>query len=294
MNTRLNALIRGGKASVHGICAAVALCIMLSGCGGGGHSPLPPPPQPTGPGNGQASTLSCDGYPQTLGTLTQVCLLTQQDIAITPNLSVTTTAGNLLGHGRDSLSAFTLYTRVVAGATDVNTATALAKSVVVSTANGSLSETSAPVTSPETLSVDFEVFTAPTTNLTLNSSAGNMSVDNYNATLQLTPMAGNVSVQTVQGQTTVNDSAGNINVTLSGSGWTGAGMKATTDAGNVAVTRPAGYQAAFTAKSDAGNATIDSQTATSAAGTPAVVTVGTGAPITLESKIGNITVTTAQ
>jgi len=98
----------------------------------------------------------------------------------------------------------------------------------------------------------------------------------------------------VQGQTTVNDSVGNIDVTLSGSGWTGAGMKATADAGNITLSRPAGYQAAFTAKSDAGNAIIDSQTASSTAGTPAVVTAGTGAPITLESKIGNVAVTMAQ
>src|ERR1051325_3045262 len=188
MNTHLTRSIRGRKASAHVLCAAVASCLMLSGCGGGGDSPLPTP----GPGGGSgssASTLSCDGYPRTLGTLTEVCLLTQQNVAITPNLSVTTTAGNLAGHGRDGLSAFTLYTRIVAGAADENTATALAKSVAVSTADGSISETSAPVTSPETLSVDFEVFTAPTTNLTLNSNAGNMSVDNYNAALQLTPLA---------------------------------------------------------------------------------------------------------
>jgi hypothetical protein len=105
---------------------------------------------------------------------------------------------------------------------------------------------------------------------------------------------GNVSLQTVQGQTTVNDSAGSIDVTLSGSGWTGAGMKATTDSGNITLSRPAGYQAAFTATADVGNATIDSQTARSTAGTPAVVTSGTGAPITLESKVGNVAVTTSQ
>jgi DUF4097 and DUF4098 domain-containing protein YvlB len=254
--------------------------------------------------------------------------MTQQNIAITSNLSVTTLAGNLLGHGRDGLSAFTLYTRILAQAADETTANTLAKSVVVSTANGSISETSAPVPSPETLSVDFEVFTAPTTNLTLNSNAGDMSADNYNATLQLTPKAGNVSLQTVQGQTTVyasagkvslqsvqglttvtdlagnvslqtvqgqvtvNDSAGSIDVTLSGSGWTGAGMKATTNSGRITLSRPAGYQAAITAKSDVGNATIDSQTATSTAMTPAVVTAGTGAPIALESLAGNVAVTT--
>ena len=349
--------IRGRKASAYLMCAA-ALCMMLSACsggtgggaGGGGNGN-------SGNGNGgsgsggssgaPASTLSCDGYPMTGTNYVQVCLMTQQSVASTPNLSVTTNAGNLLGHGRDNLSSFTLYTQIVAQAADEATATALAKSVVVSTSNGSISETSNPVTSPENLSVNFEVFTAPTTNLTMNSPAGNMGADNYNATLQLTPQSGNVTLQTVQGQTTVNSTSGNvslqtvqglttvnstsgnvslqtvqgqttvkdqsgnvtlqdvqgqgkvnvlkgnIDVTLSGSGWTGAGLSATTNSGNVTVTRPTGYQAAFTATADVGIATIDSQSVT-ATNTPAVVTAGSGAPIVIESKSGNATVTTPQ
>jgi DUF4097 and DUF4098 domain-containing protein YvlB len=107
-------------------------------------------------------------------------------------------------------------------------------------------------------------------------------------------LAGNVALQAVQGEVKVNDQAGNIDVTLSETGWTGAGMNATTQAGDVSVSRPMGYQAAFTAKSDAGNASIDSQTATSNGSTPAVVTAGSGAPIMLESKAGNVSVIVSQ
>ena len=71
-------------------------------------------------------------------------------------------------------------------------------------------------------------------------------------------------------------------------------MKATSDVGNVTVTRPAGYQAAFTSTADVGNATIDSQVVRPTEGTPAVVTSGTVAPIALASKVGNVTVTTSQ
>jgi DUF4097 and DUF4098 domain-containing protein YvlB len=267
----------------------------------------------------------------TVGSSTQVCLLTQQSVAATPSLSVTTNAGNMLGHGRDNLSDFTLYVQIIAQAADEATATALAKSVVVSTANASISATSNPVTSSENLTINFEVFTAPTTNLTLISPAGNESVDNYNATLNLKASAGNVTLQTVQGEATVNvvdgnvtfqtvqgnvtvtdqagnvslqtlqgghvtvtDQAGDIDVTLSGTGWTGAGMNATTQAGDISVSRPMGYQAAFTAKSDAGNVSIDSQTAVSKGSTPAIVTAGSGAPIMLESKAGNVSVTVSQ
>ena len=239
-----------------------------------------------------------------------VCMLTQQSAAVTPNLSVSTSNGNLAGHGRDGLANFPVFARIIATAVDQNTATTLASSVVVSTANGAVSATSNPVISPESLAVDFEVFTAPTTNLTLASNAGNMAVDNYNATLQLTPQSGNASVQTAQGQVTVtsqsgnvslqtvqgqvnvNDLSGNISATLAGSGWTGTGMTLTTHLGNISVLRPAGYGAAFTAKSDAGNVSIDSQSARSTSQTPAIVTAGTGAPIMLETQAGNVSVAT--
>src|SRR5579863_9052603 len=98
----LNVSLHGRKASVHVICAVAVLCFTLSACGGGGggHNPLPGSGgsgsgtgsggsggSGGGNGSGPASTLSCDGYPQTLGNFVQVCLMTQQNVAITPNLS---------------------------------------------------------------------------------------------------------------------------------------------------------------------------------------------------------------
>lgn len=321
----LNLSIVGRRSSAPVICA-MALCCVLSACSSGGNGGSISSGNGGSGGSGgsgsTATSLSCNGYPMSVPvfvngmpeTYTAVCLITQQSAPVTPNLNVSTSSGNLAGHGRNSLANFPVYARIIATAADQSTATTLAKSVVVSTANGTVSAASNPVTSPEALEVDFEVFTAPTTNLTLTSNMGNMAVDNYNATLQLTPQsgnaslqtvqgqvtvnaqAGNVSLQTVQGQVTVNDSGGNVSATLAGTGWTGTGMTLTTHAGNISVSRPAGYEAAFTATADVGNASIDSESAKTAGppAPPAVVTAGSGAPIKLESKAGNVSVDVTQ
>ena len=328
--TILDRLVRGRSATARSIYVA-ALCSTLLACGGGGSDgsssdpPPPPPPPPT------TTSLSCDGYPKTVSGTTQVCLILQEYAQVTPGVSASTNVGNLTGHGFDILNAFVVYARIIAGAADQGSATALAQSVVVNTANSMISATPDQADLPQTLQIDFEIFTATNTNLTLTSGSGNISVDNYNSILNLTPNSGNVSVTTVQGQATVkvgsgnaslttvqgtanvnvgsgnaslttvqgqatvNVGSGDIDATLSGSGWTGAGMNATTQVGNITVSRPAAYQAAFTAKSDLGDASIDGQQAQAVSGQPpAVVTAGSGAPIMLESKVGDVSVTTAQ
>ena len=310
--TILDRFVRGRSATARLIYVA-GLCSMLLACGGvgsGGSSSDPPPPPS---GSTPPTSLSCDGYPQTVSGTTQVCLILQEYAQVTPGVSASTNVGNLTGHGFDILNAFVVYARIIAGAADQGSATALAQSVVVNTANSMISATPDQVDSPQSLQIDFEIFTATNTNLTLTSGTGNISVDNYNSILNLTSSTGNASLTTVQGQATVNVGTGNaslttvqgqatvnvgkgnIDATLSGSGWTGAGMNATTQLGNITVSRPAAYQGAFTAKSDLGNASIDGQQAQAASGqAPAVVTAGSGAPIMLESKVGNVSVTTAQ
>ena len=289
--TILDRFVRGRSATARLIYVA-GLCSMLLACGGGGSSSDPPPPPS---GSTPPTSLSCDGYPQTVSGMTQVCRILQEYAQVTSGVSASTNVGNLTGHGFDILNAFVVYARIIAGAADQGSATALAQSVVVNTANSMISATPDQVDSPQNLQIDFEIFTATNTNLTLTSGTGNISVDNYNAILNLTSNTGNASLTTVQGQATVNVGKGNIDATLSGSGWTGAGMNATTQLGNITVSRPAAYQAAFTAKSDLGDASIDGQQAQAVSGQPpAVVTAGSGAPIMLESKVGDVSVTTAQ
>jgi hypothetical protein len=98
----------------------------------------------------------------------------------------------------------------------------------------------------------------------------------------------------VQGQVTVNTGTGSINVTLSGAGWAGSGMTASTQTGSISLSRPANYQAAFTAETEAGTASIDDKSATAPPSNPAIVTAGSGAPIVLKANVGSVTVTATQ
>ena len=249
------------------------------------------------------TTLSCDGYPRdvsvglngTTQTYTQVCVILQEFAQVTPSLTVTTLTGNLTGHGQDNLQSFVVYARIIAQDANQGAATALASSVVINTANGNVSATPDQATSPKSLSIDFEVLTAQTTNLTLTDTTGNLAVDNYNAILNLTTATGNAVLSAVQGQETVNVNTGNIDVTFTGTSFTGAGMTAKTQTGKVTASRPVGFQAAFTAETNIGIASIDGQTQTAPVpNSPAVVTSGTGAPILLQTNTGNVTVTAAQ
>jgi hypothetical protein len=226
--------------------------------------------------------------------VTRVCLLLTEYAAVTPSLSASTEAGNVTSHGGPASNSYIVYSRIVAQAADQNAATALAQSVVITTANGTISATPDQVDFPQSLTIDFEIFTAPGTNLTLTANAGNVAVDNYNATLGLTAQAGNISLTNVAGAATVNVGAGLVDAKLSGSGWTGTGMTATVQNGTLSVSRPATYQAAFTAQCDNGTASIDGTTEMSSPQGPAVVTAGSGAPIMLRSRNGAVTVVTTQ
>jgi DUF4097 and DUF4098 domain-containing protein YvlB len=202
-------------------------------------------------------------------------------------------AGDVTAHGGPALNSYTVYARIIAQAADQNAASALAQSVVITTANGTISATPDHVDFPQNLTIDFELFTASNANLTLSAGAGNVAVDNYDATLAVTTQAGNASLTNVAGEVTVNVSVGQVEATLSGSGWTGTGMTALIENGNITLSRPATYQAAITAQCDNGTASVDGTVVGSSPQGPAVVRSGTGAPIMLRSKNGAVTVSAA-
>jgi hypothetical protein len=133
------------------------------------------------------------------------------------------------------LDTYVVYSRIVAQAADEGTATALAKSVVITTANSTISASPDRADSPQSLQIDFEIFTAPSTNLTLTTAAGDLTADEYNAILHFSSQAGNASLQNVQGQVSLDIGSGSIDAKLTGSGWTGTGMTASTQTGNTSV-----------------------------------------------------------
>jgi hypothetical protein len=104
---------------------------------------------------------------------------------------------------------------------------------------------------------------------------------------------GDLKLDSVDGNIIATTQGGSIGITLTGTGWTGQGLSATTQGGSILLTRPAGYQAAFTAQTNFGTASIDGKSVTGPPN-PAKVTAGSGVPITLESDSGNVTVTVAQ
>lgn len=188
-------------------------------CGGGSSSTSP----------GTPSSLSCDGYPRpitvsvngTQQTYTQVCVIVQKSAPVTSSVSASTSAGSLTAHGRQMLDTYVVYSRIIAQAADQAAATTLANSVVITTADSTISASPDHVDSPQALQIDFEVFTAPSTNLTLTAGAGQVAADNYNAILHLTSQAGNASLQNLQGQVSAELGVGSIDAKLTGSGWTG-------------------------------------------------------------------------
>jgi hypothetical protein len=198
-------------------------------------------------------------------------------------------------HGGQTSDTYIVYSRIIAQAADEVAATALAKSVVITTANGAIAASPDKVDSPQSLQIDFEIFTAPSTNLTLTSSTGDLAADGYNSTLRLTSQVGSTSLDNVQGDVSVDISTGSVDAKLAGPGWTGTGMTVSTQTGGISLSRPATYQAAFTAQSELGTASIDDKSATTTTpGAPAVVTVGSGAPVVLKTKVGNVAVVAAQ
>jgi hypothetical protein len=130
--------------------------------------------------------------------------------------------------------------------------------------------------------------------VTAQTDGGAIQLDNVHGTVNAKSNGGDLTLDTVDGNITATTQGGRIGITLTGTGWTGQGLSATTQGGSILLTRPAGYQAAFTAQTNFGTASIDGNSVTAVPPSPAKVIAGSGAPITLESDAGNVTVTVAQ
>lgn len=291
-----------------------ALTFVFAGCGGGspGSGSMQGSGGSSAPGGGgggsgsgssPTTSLSCNGFPQSvqtgvsgmLQTYIQVCLIVQEYAAVTPGINASTELGNLIAHGGQISDTYVVYSRIIAQAADEGTATALAKSVVITAANGTITATPDQVASPQALMIDFEIFTTPSTSLTLSTTTGNVTVDNYNATVRLTSQTGAASLDNVQGDVSVGIATGSLHAKLLGSGWSGTGMTVSIQTGGIDVSRPSGYQAMFTAESALGTVAIDDKTASSTTpGSPAAVTAGTGAPIVLKTQLGAVAVSVGQ
>jgi hypothetical protein len=258
------------------------------------------------------TSLSCAGFPKnlTIGNtnVVQVCKIVSLTAPLTASLSVEGNTGNVFAHGGQTGSTIPVFARVIAQDTSSPTATMLADSVDVTTSGGVVTSNNVPVNFPESLQVDYEVFTPASTAISLSTQVGNVSADTYSGTLSAKSVeAGNVTLQGVSGNSTVKVNAGDISlqsvngdmsataaagdvtVGLSGTGWVGQGLTVSNEAGNTLLSRPSGYAAKITATSEVGEVDVDGTVKKSI---PATITTGAGQPIKLSSLTGTITVNT--
>ena len=245
------------------------------------------------------TSLSCVGFPKNVTvfvndgvfTFVQVCKIVSLTAPLTPSLSVMSNAGNVTAHGGQTEEQIPVYARIVAQDATVAAATALTNSVNITTENGVVSSQNIAVNYPPSLEIDYEVFTPSTTDVSLSTTAGNVSADSYISTINASSKAGDVSLQTVDGDVNAKATAGNITIGLGGAGWTGAGLTATTVTGNILLSRPLGYQSLITATTQVGEVEVDGKIKGSFPA-PATITTGSGRPIKLTADEGNITVRT--
>jgi hypothetical protein len=243
------------------------------------------------------TSLSCAGYPKNvtvftnsgISTFVQVCKVVPLTAPLTPSLSVTSIAGNLTAHGGQTEGQIPFYARIIAQDATAEAATALANSVNISTENGAVSSQKIAVSYPQSLEIDYEVFTPSTTDVSLTTTAGNVSADSYTSTVNATTVAGDIALQTLDGDAKAKATAGNITISLNGAGWTGTGLTATTTAGNILLSRPVGYQALITASAQFGGVEVDGKIK-GFFPPPATITTGSGQPIQLTAGAGNVTV----
>jgi hypothetical protein len=245
------------------------------------------------------TSLSCAGYPKNvtvftnsgISTFVQVCKIVPLTAPLTPSLTVTSIAGNVTAHGGQTEGQIPIYARIIAHDATAEAATALANSVNISTESGALSSQKIAVKYPQSLEIDYEVFTPSTTDVSLSATAGNVSADSYTSTVNATTVAGDIALQTLDGNANAKATAGNITVSLNGAGWTGTGLTVTTTAGNILLSRPVGYQAHITATAQFGEVEVDGKIRGSFP-PPATITTGSGQPIQLTAGAGNVTVRT--
>lgn len=141
--------------------------------------------------------------------------------------------------------------------------------------------------------VEYEIFVPRQTALRLTTRvgeilvadvAGNISVETSVGALHLSGLAGDVEAKT---------GVGAIDITLTGTGWTGKGLSATTNTGAIRITAAPGYSARFDLRTDLGGITTAfrarSITATSFLGRQLVFdSGGGGAVIRARTSVGGI------
>lgn len=123
-------------------------------------------------------------------------------------------------------------------------ASAIAKSISISTANGGIAA-NGPARSGrrDSWSVSYEIYAPRVIDLALTANNGGISVDNVEGRMELETSNGGLSLSDVGGDVRGRTVNGGINAELTGDRWRGSGLDLKTSNGGVTVTLPANYSA---------------------------------------------------
>ena len=105
--------------------------------------------------------------------------------------------------------------------------------------------------------VSFRIQAPKSTDVTLRSSNGSLSVTGVTGAMRLRTSNGSIRLMDVGGDVEADTSNGSVNATLSGSSWDGAGLNVTTSNGSVRLTLPDGYNARLVAGTSNGSINVD-------------------------------------
>ena len=129
-------------------------------------------------------------------------------------------------------------------AEDESDASAIAKSVQISTANGGISASGPTRNSRrESWSVSYEIYAPRQIDLALSANNGGISVANVEGRMELETSNGGLSLNDVAGDVRGRTVNGGINAELTGDRWRGTGLDLKTSNGGVTIYLPSNYSA---------------------------------------------------
>ena len=219
------------------------------------------------------------------------CEVRPVTIAAPSTLDVETSNGSVAVTG-SSRSDVLIEARVETRGDTMDDAKALAKDVHILTDGGRVRADGPTTSNHRGWSVSFRIQAPSRQNTTISSSNGAVSLTTLTGTLRGDTSNGSVHATDLGGDVRLTTSNGSVQIALSGSGWSGAGLEATTSNGSLRIDMPRDYSAHLTARTGNGSLTIDRPiTISGRIGHEIDTDLGKGgAPLRLRTSNGSLTI----
>lgn len=122
-------------------------------------------------------------------------------------------------------------------------ASLIAGQVHVDTSGGQVRATGPEAANHSSWSVSYEIFVPQTTDLTLKTYNGGISISDVNGRMEFEANNGGIHLKRVAGDVSGSTVNGGVNVELAGSSWQGSQLQVTTQNGGVSIAIPEHYSA---------------------------------------------------